>query len=86
MRLKEAEEARTTCVSIENLECSADMVAALTSHSTSMTSLYRELNKLTLASVGDITVYQPLFDRASQYSAWYAKRKKVANSMKSAAS
>ena len=72
-------------MSIENLECSGDLVAALTSHSTAMTGLYRELNKLTLASVDDISVYQPLFDKAVQFSAWYAKRKKVANSMKHAA-
>lgn len=30
VRLKEAEEARTLCVSIEGLECSKDMVTALT--------------------------------------------------------
>ena len=50
-----------------------------------MTDLYRELNKLTLNGCDDITIYQPIFDQASQYSSWYVKRKKVANSMKAAA-
>ena len=58
---------------------------ALTKHSTDMTSLYRELNRLTSAGTDDITVYQTLFDKATAASAWYAKRKRVANSMKQAA-
>lgn len=86
LRLKEAEEARSLCVAIETLECSGELVTALTQHSSSMTDLYRQLNKLTTDNVDDIDVYQPLFDKAVQFSAWYAKRKKVANSMKQAAS
>ena len=84
-RLKEAEDARTMCVSIEGLECAGELVRALTEHSTSMTDLYRELNKLTVSGVNDMNTYQPLFDKACNLSAWYAKRKKVANSMKAAA-
>ena len=72
-------------MAIETLECSGELVSALTQHSTSMTDLYRQLNKLTTDNVDDITTYQPLFDKAVAYSAWYAKRKKVANSMKQAA-
>eukprot|EP00435_Cladocopium_sp_Y103_P025376 s3284_g6.t1 len=82
LMLKEAEEARSLCVAIETLECSGELVSALTQHSSLMTDLYRQLNKLTTENVDDITVYQPLFDKAMQYSAWYAKRKNVANSMK----
>eukprot|EP00435_Cladocopium_sp_Y103_P007291 s4250_g2.t1 len=83
--LKEAEEARTLCVSIEGLECSGDLVAALTQHSNSMLGVYRDLNKLTVAGVDDETSYADLFHYASTYSAWYSKRKRVANSMKAAA-
>ena len=40
-RLKEAEDARTTCVSIEGLECSAGLRDALIAHADAMTELYR---------------------------------------------
>ena len=85
LRLKEAEEARSLCVSIETLECSGELVQALQQHSTCMTDLFRQLNKLTTDGCDDMTKYQPLFDQAAQYSTWYVKRTKVANSMKQAA-
>lgn len=84
-RLKEAEDARSTCVAIENLECSGQLRDALVQHATAMTELYRKLNKLVTDQVNDETVYSPLFDQASSFSAWYKARKKVANSMKAAA-
>ena len=58
------------------------VVNKLKMHSTSMTQLYRELNKHTVSGVNDMNIYQPLFDKACNLSAWYAKRKKVANSIK----
>ena len=75
----------TLCVSIEGLECSGDMVAALTQHSEAMTSVYRDLNKLTLDGIDDDESYAQLFHYATTYMAWYAKRKRVANSMRAAA-
>ena len=42
-RLKEAEDARTLCVSIENVECSGPLREALLQHAASMTELYRTL-------------------------------------------
>eukprot|EP00435_Cladocopium_sp_Y103_P029798 s303_g7.t1 len=83
--LKEAEEARTMCVSIEGLECSTDMVAALTQHSEAMLKVYRDLNQLTISGVDDEDSYAQLFHYASTYSAWYSKRKRVVNSMRAAA-
>ena len=84
-RLKEAEEARSLCVSIETLECSGELVKSLTDHATAMTNLFRELNKLTSEGHDDESVYKPFFEKAVQYQAWYVKRKKVAQSMKNAA-
>ena len=74
------------CVSIEGLECSNDMVAALTQHSEAMLKVYRDLNQLTTSGVDDESSYAQLFHYASTYSAWYAKRKRVVNSMRAAAS
>ena len=85
-RLKEAEEARSLCISIENLECAGELSSALTAHASAMTEVYRDLLKLTNASVNDEDQYTALFSRAASYSSWYKARKKIANSMKSAAS
>ena len=84
-RLKEAEEARSLCVSIETLECSGELVKSLTDHATAMTNLFRDLNKLTNEGHDDEAIYMPLFEKAVQYQTWYVKRKKVAQSMKNAA-
>ena len=73
------------CVSIEGLECSNDMVAALTQHSQAMTTLYRELNMKVNQGVDDDDQYAEIFNKATQYTAWYSKRKRVVNSMKAAA-
>eukprot|EP00438_Fugacium_kawagutii_P030698 Skav213052 [mRNA] locus=scaffold364:38558:43143:+ [translate_table: standard] len=83
--LKEAEDARTTCVSIEGLECSGQLRDALLQHATAMTELYRHLSKKVSDQINDESAYTALFDQASNYSAWYKARKKVANSMKAAA-
>ena len=85
LRLKEAEEARTLCVSIEGLECSKDMVDALQLHANSMTNLFRELTKLTNQKIDSESAYASLFGQAETFSAWYKSRRKVANSMKLAA-
>lgn len=50
-----------------------------------MTNLYRELHTHTTSNVDTIEVYEPLFERAASYTAWFRSRKKVANTMKSAA-
>ena len=84
-RLKEAEDARTTCVSIENLECSGQLRDALLSHAQVMTELYRSLNKMISDQVNDEQQFAPILEKAVSYSAWYKSRKKVANSMKAAA-
>lgn len=84
-RLKEAEEARTLCISIENLECAGELTTALQTHSTAMTALYRDIHVLTQADVNDISQYQTLFDKATNFQSWFKSRKKVANSMKQAA-
>ena len=84
-RLKEAEEARTLCISIEGLECAGELVSALTTHSTAMTALFRELNGHTMGGVNDLQIYQPLFEKATSYTNWFKSRKKVANTMKAAA-
>ena len=60
-------------------------MAALTQHSSVMTEIYRELNKLTVAGINDDAAYAQLFQSAVSYSDWYAARKRVANSMKAAA-
>ena len=73
------------CVSTEGLECSTDMVAALTQHSQAMTQVYRDLNNLVVQGVDDMAQYEQLFHYATTYSAWYSKRKRVVNSMKAAA-
>ena len=85
-RLKEAEDARTTCVSIENLECSEQLRGALLQHADAMTEVYRNLNKMVNEGVNDESQYVGLFAQAQNFSSWYKARKKVANSMKSAAS
>ncbi len=74
------------CVSIEGLECAGEMVKALKDHSEHMTNIYRNLNQMTLNAVNDADRYAPLFDQATAGFSWYAARKKVANSMKAAAS
>jgi len=84
-RLKEAEDARTTCVSIEGLECSAGLRDALVQHADAMTELYRTLNKMVADQVNDDASYEPIFQSAASFSSWYKARKKVANSMKAAA-
>ena len=84
-RLKEAEEARTLCIAIEGLECAGELVQALTAHSSEMTALYRELHTNTTANVDTMEVYEPLFQRAATFTQWFRSRKKVANTMKSAA-
>ena len=86
LRLKEAEEARSTCVSIENLECSSELREALLQHAASMTEIYRNLSKMVADQVNDESLYLPIFDKATSFSNWYKARKKVANSMKAAAS
>lgn len=85
LRLKESEDARSLCIAIEGLECSEALCAALTTRAESMTKLYREINGKVMAKVDDATVYAPLTQRAMHYSEWYKSRKKVAMSMKSAA-
>ncbi|CAL1128802.1 unnamed protein product [Cladocopium goreaui] len=56
--LKEAEEARTLCISIEGLECATELQTALTTHSSAMTNLYRDLHQLTSQEVNDLSKYQ----------------------------
>ncbi len=85
LRLKEAEEARTICVSIEGLECSGEMVKALQGHAECMTNIYRDLNRMTIAAIDDEASYADIFKKSAEYMSWYAKRKRVANSMKAAA-
>ena len=85
LRLKEAEEARSLRISIEELECSAELCEALTIHADAMVEIYRELNKLTAASVNIEDAYASIFETASSYTAWYKTRKKVAMSMRQAA-
>ena len=85
-RLKEAEDARTLCVSIENVECSGPLREALLQHASSMTELYRTLNQMVADGIADENSYSPIFERASNYSNWYKSRKRVANSMRAAAS
>lgn len=84
-RLKESEEARTLCVSIEGLECAGELVKALTAHAGAMVKLYRQLHQYTIQNVNDQSVYDPIFDQATSYTSWFKARKKVANSMKQAA-
>ena len=83
-RLKEAEEARTLCVSIEGLECSGELRSALLAHADAMTSLYRQLNQLISRHVNDDSAYATYNEQAAQYSSWYKTRKRVANSMRAA--
>lgn len=83
--MKGGEEARTTCISIEGLECAADLVRALKDHAESMNVLYRELHSLTLTGVDTEEAYAAHFARATELDAWYRSRKKIANSMKNAA-
>lgn len=72
-------------MSIEGLECSTEMITALKKHADDMTDMFRQLNLHTQAKTDDEATYSPLFQKASEMSAWYVKRKKVANSMKAAA-
>ena len=62
------------------------MVKAMTTHSECMTRLYRELHNLTNAEVDDLSKYEALFEQASSYQTWFKTRKRVANTMKAAAS
>ena len=84
-RLKGGEEARTTCISIEGLECSENLVAALNQHAEQMNTLYRELHALTLTGVDTEEAYAAHFARATELDTWYRSRKRIASSMKSAA-
>lgn len=84
-RLKEAEEARTLIVAIENIECSGELSKALSGHAAAMTNLYRELHRLSVAGGDEDPAFDPLFAKAAELSAWFKARKKVANSMKQAA-
>ena len=59
-------EARTLCISIEGLECASELQTALTTHSSAMTNLYRELHQLTSQEVNDQSKYQVLFDQGNQ--------------------
>ena len=83
-RLKEAEDARTLCVSIEGLECSGELATALVQHAEAMTGCYRQLVKMIQDGVDCETTYGPIFEQCHNYSCWYKSRKKVANSMKNA--
>lgn len=83
--MKEAEEARTICLSIEGLECSGELRTALNQHATIMTDLYRKLTQLVGSNVDSEDAYREHFDAAANYTAWFKSRKKVANSMRSAA-
>ena len=85
-RLKEAEEARTLNVSIEGMECSGELCAALKTHAENQTNLYRKLSVLIANNVNTDQEYQQYFDTAAANSSWFKTRKKVANSMKAAGS
>ncbi len=67
------------------MECSGQLRDALKTHAESMTELFRKLSKLVNDQTNDEAVYAPLFEQAATFSAWYKARKKVANSMKTAA-
>ena len=58
---------------------------ALEQHSTAMVELYRKLNQLISSGADDEASYKIHFEAATSYSAWFKSRKKVANSMKVAA-
>lgn len=83
--MKEAEEARTLCISIDGLECSKELVSALTAHAGAMTGLFKDISKLTTAGVNTDEAYADLISKATSYSSWYKAREKIAKSMKSAA-
>lgn len=72
-------------MSIESLECSGQLRTAMLQHADAMTELYRTLNKMVHDGTNDDAAYTPLFDKATAYSTWFKSRKKVANSMKAAA-
>lgn len=57
----------------------------LVQHASAMTELYRTLSKMISDNINDAQ-YSPVFDQATCFSNWYKARKKVANSMKAAAS
>lgn len=84
LRLKEASDARTLCVSIEGVEGSQDLITALQGHAQQMTDIYRQLTQKISANVNEEGVYKGLFELAAEKAAWYKSRKKVANSMKAA--
>ncbi|CAL1166177.1 unnamed protein product [Cladocopium goreaui] len=83
--LKEAEEARTLNVSIEGLECSGELCKALTLHANNQTEMYRKLSHLVAQGVDDEATYNELFEQAGGLTTWFKARKKVANSMRMAA-
>ena len=72
-------------MSIESLECSGQLRTAMLQHADAMTELYRTLNKMIHDGTNDDETYAPLFEKAGTYSTWFKSRKKVANSMKAAA-
>ena len=84
LRLKESEEARSICISIEKLECAGELVGAMTKHAEELVALYRSLRELTGAGMNDEEKYEPLFHKAAALSDWFKARKRVANSMKAA--
>lgn len=85
LRLKEAEEARTICMQIEGMECAGELITAMQQHSDAMAQLFRDIAKLTNENCDDEMAYEPLKQKATQWSAWFKSRKKVANSMRAAA-
>lgn len=86
LRLKAGEESRTLCISIEGLDCAGELIGSLRTYADNMNSLYRDLHNLTQQNCNDENLYQPLFDKATEYDQWYRARKRVANSMRTAAS
>ena len=54
-------------------------------HADVMTELYRGLNKMIHDGINADVPYGPFFEKALNYSTWFKSRKKVANSMKAAA-
>ena len=84
--MKEAEDARSICVAVETLECSGELRQAIEQHAGQMVDTYRELNKLITDGVDNEQAYEQIFAKAAQLSTWYKSRRKVAMSMKAAAS
>eukprot|EP00435_Cladocopium_sp_Y103_P043974 s800_g12.t1 len=85
LQLKEAEEARTLNVSIEGFECSGELGKALICHANNQTEMYRKITQLVAQGVDDEATYQEHFEQAAALTTWFKARKKVANSMRMAA-